>query len=103
MRIDGATGTGHPDRATAVQGVSPAGALVPAGSGEGRRGHFPQPPHVPPDGFAVVHDPAHGAVVIDLCRTILQKDESPTYRLSREGTFEIGSKPRKGGLIDLRA
>jgi len=103
MRIDGTTVTGHPDRAIAVQGGSPAGELIPAGSGEGRRGHLPAPPHVPPEGFAVVHDPARGAVVIDLCRAALRADGPPTYRLSREGAFEIGARPRKGGLVDLMA
>ena len=103
MRIDGTTVTGRPDRAIALQGGSPAGGLIPAGSGDGRRGHLPAPPHVPPEGFAVVHDAAHGAVVIDLYRAALRTDGPPTYRLSRDGAFEIGARPRKGGLVDLMA
>lgn len=102
MRIDGTAGTGRPDRTIAVQGVSPTRELVPAGSGEGRRGHLPPHPHVPPEGFAVVHDRARGAVVIDLYLAALRIDESPTYRLSREGAFEAGARPRKGCLIDVR-
>jgi len=103
MRIDGATGTGRADRPIALQGGSPAGALILAESGEGRHAHLPPPPHVPPDGFAVVHDPSHGAVVIDLCRAALRIVGSPTYRLTREGTVEIGANPLKGSLIDMKA
>ncbi len=60
-------------------------------------------PRVAAEGFVVVHDEAHGAVVIDLYQAALRTDESPVYRLSREGTLEVGTKPRKGGLIDLMA
>jgi len=60
-------------------------------------------PNVAPEGFVLVHDEAHGAVVIDLYHAALRTDDSPTYRLSREGALEVGRKPRKGSLIDLMA
>lgn len=103
MRIDGTTWTGNPDRTIPAQGSTPAGALIPAGSGEGRRGHVPPLPRVAAEGFVLVHDEVHGAVVIDLYHAALRTDESPTYRLSREGAVEVGRKPRKGGIIDLMA
>jgi hypothetical protein len=45
----------------------------------------------------------HGAVVIDLLHAALRAAEVPTYRLSRDGAFEIDAKPRTGGIIDLMA
>ena len=103
MRIEGTTWTGNPDRTIPQQGHAAAGALIAAGSGEGRRGHAPPLPRVAAEGFVLVHDEAHGAVIIDLCQAALRADESPVYRLSREGALEVGTKPRKGGLIDLMA
>jgi len=103
MRIEGTSWTGNPDWTIPQQGRTPAGALAPAGSGESRRGHSPPLPRVAAEGFVVVHDEAHGAVVIDLYQAALRTDEFPVYRLSREGTLEVGTKPRKGGLIDLMA
>ena len=103
MRIDGTTWTGNPDWTIRPQGAGSAGGLLPAGTGDGRRGHAPPSLQVPPSGFALVHDSAHGAVVIDLYHAALRTDEAPTYRLSREGTLEVGMKPRKGGIIDLVA
>lgn len=103
MRVDGANWTGTPGWTTSPPGDTSARGLIPAGSGEGRRGHSPPLPHVSPDGFTLVHDSAHGAVVIDLHHAALRTDETPTYRLSRRGTLEVGMKPRKGGIIDLVA
>lgn len=102
MRIDGTTWTGSPDRIFPQQGGATAGALAPAGSGESRRGQSPPQPNVPPHGFALVHDPSHGVVVIDLVHAALRAAESPTYRISRHGIFEIDAKPYKGGIVDLR-
>jgi hypothetical protein len=103
MRIDGTTWTGNPDRTIPQQGNAPAGALIPAGFSESRRGQSPPSPHVAPHGFALVHDALHGAVVIDLFHAALRAVEVPTYRISRDGAFEIDAKPRKGGIIDLVA
>jgi len=103
MRIEGTSWTGNPDRTIPQLGHTPEGALTPAGSGEGRRGHSPPLPRVAAEGFVLVHDDAHGAVVIDLYQAALRADESPIYRLSREGALEVGTKPRRGGLIDLMA
>lgn len=103
MRIEGTAWTGNPDRTIPQQGHSPAGALIAAGSGESRRGHSPPLPRVAAEGFVLVHDEAHGAVVIDVYQAALRADESPVYRLSLEGALEVGAKPRKGGIIDLMA
>lgn len=104
MRIEGTTWTGNPDRAIQQQGHARAGALIPAGSGEGRRGHASPTPHVAAEGFVLVHDEVHGAVVIDLYHhAALRADDPPVYRLTREGVVEVETRPRKGGLIDLMA
>jgi len=103
MRIEGTAWTGSPDWAIPQQGHAPTGALIPLGASESRAGQSPPSPHVPPHGFALVHDELHGAVVIDLFHAALRAAEVPTYRLSRDGAFEIDAKPRKGGIIDLVA
>jgi hypothetical protein len=103
MRIDGTTGTGHPDWRIPSQGNLPAGIIIPAGPGEGRREHAPPLPHAAADEFILVHDPVRGAVVIDLYHAATRYDESPTYRLTGEGSVEVGKRPRKGGIIDLLA
>lgn len=103
MRIDGTTGTVNPDWRVPAQGNPLAGMLIPVGHGDGRRGHSPPLPHVPADEFILVHDPKRGAVVIDLYHAATRYDEPPTYRLTGEGGVEVGKKPRKGGIVDLRA
>jgi len=77
--------------------------LVPVGPVEDRRGRAPGLPYVRADQFVLVHDAARGAVVIDLYQAATRYDDSPTYRLSREGAVEVGKRPRKGGIIDLLA
>jgi len=77
--------------------------LVPLGLGAGRRGDEPPLPPVPADEFLLVHDPKRGAVVIDLYLAATRYDESPGYRLTEEGSVEVDTKPRKGGIIDLLA
>lgn len=78
-------------------------ALIPAEAGGSNRGHSPPAPHVTPKGFVPVHNPVRGAVVIDLYHAAILTDESPAYRLSREGAIEVGAKPRRGCIIDLLA
>jgi hypothetical protein len=77
--------------------------LIPVGPGGGLRGDSPPSPHVPADEFLLVHDPRRGAVVIDLYHAATRYDDSPSYRLTGEGSIEVGKKPRKGGIIDLLA
>jgi hypothetical protein len=77
--------------------------LIPVGPGEGCRGHAPPLPHVAPEEFILVHDRAHGEVVIDLYHAATRYDEPPTYRLTGQGSVEVGKKPRKGGIVDLLA
>jgi hypothetical protein len=77
--------------------------LIPVGSGDGRRGHTPPVPQAAADEFIFVHDRVHGEVVIDLYCAATHYDESPAYRLTEEGSVEVGKKPRKGGIIDLLA
>ena len=77
--------------------------LIPVGAGGGRKGDAPPLPRADADEFVLVHDPARGAVVIDLYHAATRYDEPPAYRLSREGAVEVGKKPRKGGIIDLLA
>lgn len=103
MRIDGSIAAANADWRTSSPGNSRAGALVPLSSGESRKGFAPPFPHIPADEFIVVHDEARGTVVIDLYLAALRFDESPTYRLTGQGTVEIGRKPRIGGIVDLRA
>ena len=77
--------------------------LIPVGPGEGCRGHAPPLPHVAPEEFILVHDRVHGEVVIDLYHAATRYDEPPTYRLTGQGSVEVGQKPRKGGIVDLLA
>jgi hypothetical protein len=103
MRIDGSTWTGNTDWRVSSQDNPLAGALVPMGTGESRRG-FAAPFHqIPSDEFLLVHDEAHGAVVIDLYLAAQRFDESPTYQLTGKGDVEVGKKPRKGGIVNLLA
>ncbi len=103
MRIDGSTWTGNTDWRIAYQDNPLAGALVPAGAGESRKGFAPPFQHIPADEFILVHDEARGAVVIDLYLAAQRFDESPTYRLTGKGDVEVGKKPRKGGIVNLLA
>lgn len=103
MRIDGTTWTSIAAGRLPSQGGPPAGMLVPAGTGEGRRSQYPGLPDVPADPYVLVHDTARGVLVIDLYHAAARSDEPPAYRLTEKGTVEIGRKPRKGGIIDLVA
>ena len=47
--------------------------------------------------------PSAVQVVIDLYHAATRYDEPPTYRLTGEGSVEVGKKPRKGGIVDLLA
>lgn len=103
MIIDGSTWTATTDWRIPSQGNPLAGALVPAGSGESRKGLAPPFQHIPADEFILIHDEARGAVVIDLYLAAQRFDDSATYRLTGRGDVEIGKKPRKGGIVDLLA
>jgi hypothetical protein len=103
MRIDGSTWTGSTDRRISSQDNPLAGALVPMVTGESRRGFAPPFQQIPADEFLLVHDEAHGAVVIDLYLAAQRFDESPTYQLTGKGDVEVGKKPRKGGIVNLLA
>ena len=103
MRIDGSTWTGNADWRSPSLGNPLAGALVPMGTGESRKGFAPPLQHIPTNEFILVHDDAHGAVVIDLYLAAQRIDESPTYRLTEKGDVEVGKKPRKGGIVNLLA
>lgn len=103
MRIEGTTWTGSTDGRLSPFGAVPAGALIPAGTGEGRRGHRSGLPDVPADPYILVHDALRGVLVIDLYHAAAQSEEPPVYRLTEKGTIEAGGKPRKGGIIDLVA
>ncbi len=104
MKIDGSTWTANTDWRTPSQG-NPllAGALIPVGSGESRKGLAPPFQHIPADEFILIHDEARGAVVIDVYLAAQQCDDSATYWLTGRGDVEIGKKPRKGGIVDLLA
>jgi hypothetical protein len=103
MRIDGSIAAANADWRTPPQGHALAGALVPMGTGESRKGFAPPLQHIPADEFILVHDESRGAVVIDLYLAALRFDESPTYRLTGQGDVEVGKKPRKGGIVNLLA
>jgi hypothetical protein len=103
MRIDGSITAANADWRIPPQDHALAGALIPLTSGESRKGFAPPFHHIPADEFIVVHDEAHGAVVIDLYLAALRFDESPTYRLTGQGAVEVGKKPRIGGIVDLLA
>lgn len=103
MRIDGATTAAIADRGHSSPGNPRTGALIALNPGEGRKGFAASFPHIPAGEYLVVHDEVRGAVVIDLFLAALRFDESPGYRLTGQGTVEIGRKPRKGGILDLRA
>ncbi len=103
MRIDGSTWAGSTDWRSPSLGNPLAGALVPMGTGESRKGFAPPFQHIPTDEFILVHDDAHGAVVIDLYLAAQRFDESPTYQLTGQGVIETGKKPRKGGIVNLLA
>jgi hypothetical protein len=103
MRIDASTWTGNTDWRVSSQGNPLAGALVPVSTGESRRGFAPPFQHISTDEFLLIHDEAHGAVVIDLYLAAQRFDESPTYQLTGKGDVEVGKKPRKGGIVNLLA
>jgi hypothetical protein len=103
MRIDGSIAAANADWSISSLGNPRTGALIPLSSGESRKGFAPPFHHIPADEFIVVHDEAHGAVVIDLYLAALRFDESPTYRLTGQGAVEVGKKPRKGGIVNLLA
>jgi hypothetical protein len=103
MRIDGSTWTGNTDWRSPSPGNPLAGALVPMGIGENRRGFAPPFQHIPTDEYILVHDESRGAVVIDLYLAAQRFDESPTYQLTGKGDVEVGKKPRKGGIVNLLA
>jgi hypothetical protein len=103
MRIDGSIAATNADWSISSPGNSRAGALIPLSSGESRKGFAPPFQRIPADEFIVVHDDVRGAVVIDLYLAALRFDESPTYRLTGQGTVEVGRKPRIGGIVNLRA
>ena len=103
MRIDSSITTGSAEWGSSSPEYSRAGALIPLSPGESRKGFAAPLQHISAGEYVVVHDEARGAVVIDLYLAALRFDESPTYRLTGQGTVEIGRKPFKGGIVDLRA
>ncbi len=78
------------------------GALIPLSLGEGRKSFAASLPHVPAGEYLVVHDEVRGAVVVDLYLASLRFDDPPTYRLTGQGSVEVGRKPRRGTILDLR-
>jgi hypothetical protein len=78
------------------------GALIPLSPGEGRKDFVASLPHVPAGEYLVVHDEVRGPVVVDLYLASMRFDEPPSYRLTGQGTVEMGRKPRKGTILDLR-